>query len=253
MPVQNQRILRYQREKGVKDALDYVDRYDEEIAYLDAQIGRLLDGYAQRQAPTAALMIFSADHGESMIEHERWFTHGYQVYEEIIRVPLMIRGPGVESGRREGLVSIIDLVPTILEFAGAPAHGLTGQPLQRNPKREASDRTVFAEGGSDLILLRAAIRGNRKWVTRVRAGKREPTRPQFFDLANDPGEMAPREWAPVDSPEGARELLALIERDPDPGGRPESFRKGVKLEAPKVAPRAAPEAIERLRALGYVE
>ncbi|GAG03132.1 unnamed protein product, partial [marine sediment metagenome] len=102
LPVENKRILNYQREKGVEDALDYVDRYDEEIAYVDAQIGRLLDGYAQRHDSAAALVIFSADHGESMIEHERWFTHGYQVYEEIIRIPLMIRGPGLEGGRRRG-------------------------------------------------------------------------------------------------------------------------------------------------------
>lgn len=251
--VENKRILSYQREKGVEDALDYVDRYDEEIAYVDGQIGRLLDGYAQRHDPAAALLIFSADHGESMIEHERWFTHGYQVYEEIIHVPLMIRGPGVEGGRRRGVVSIIDLMPTILRFAGVPATGLVGRPLQRGFDQESSDRTVFAEGGPGLTLLRAAIQGDRKWVTSVRAGRREPTHHQFFDLANDPGETAPQEWASDETAEGARELLALIERDPDPGGRPESFHKGAQLTAPKVAPRADQEAIERLRALGYVE
>ena len=253
VPVENERILDYQREKGVEDALDYVDRYDEEIAYADAQIGRLLDGYAQRHDPEAALIIFSADHGESMIEHERWFTHGYQVYEEIIRVPLMIRGPGVEGGRRQGLVSLIDLMPTILEFAGASAPGLAGRPLQRGADHDPRDRTVFAEGGGGHTLLRAAIQGERKWVTRVGAGKRWPTQHEFFDLASDPGETAPRRWDPDESAEGGRELLGLIERDPDPGGRPESLRKGVKITAPKVAPRADQEAIERLRALGYVE
>ena len=253
VPVRNKRILSYQREKGVEDALDYVDRYDEEIAYVDAQIGRLLDGYAQRHDPAAALMIFAADHGESMIEHERWFTHGYQVYEEIIRIPLMIRGPGVEGGRRHGVVSTIDLMPTILRFAEASTPGLAGRPLQRGHERESSDRTVFAEGGPGLTLLRAAIQGDRKWVTRVRVGKPEPTQHEFFDLANDPGETLPQEWAPDELADGARDLLGLIERDPDPGGRPESFRKGVQLKAPKVAPRAGQKAIERLRALGYVE
>jgi arylsulfatase A-like enzyme len=253
VPMENKRILSFQREKDVEDALDYVDRYDEEIAYVDAQIGRLLDGYARRHDPASALMIFSADHGESMIEHERWFTHGYQVYEEIIRIPLMILGPGVEGGRRQGLVSIIDLMPTILHFAGVSAPGLAGQPLQRGPEQESSDRTVFAEGGPDLTLLRAAIQGERKWVTKVRVGKREPTQHEFFDLADDPGETAPQEWAPGEAAEGALELLRLIERDPDPGGRPESLRKGEQLTAPKVAPRADQEAIERLRALGYVE
>ncbi|GAG05432.1 unnamed protein product, partial [marine sediment metagenome] len=116
-----------------------------------------------------------------------------------------------------------------------------------------SDRTVFAEGGPGLTLLRAAIQGDRKWVTRVRVGKREPTQHEFFDLAKDPGETAPQVWAPDETAEGARELLGLIDRDPHPGGRPESLRKGVQITAPKVAPRADQEAIERLRALGYVE
>jgi len=253
VPVENERIARYQLEKGVEDALHYVDRYDEEIAYADAQIGRLLDGYAKRHEPAAALMIFGADHGESMIEHERWFTHGYQVYEEIIRVPLMIRGPGVEGGRRRGLVSLIDLMPTILRFAGVPASGLAGRPLQSSLEQDASDRTVFAEGGRDRTLLRAAIQGERKWVTRLRGGRRRPTHHEWFDLANDPGETAPQEWAQDASAGAARELLELIERDPDPGGRPETPRKGVQIRAPKVAARADRDAIERLRALGYVE
>jgi arylsulfatase A-like enzyme len=151
------------------------------------------------------------------------------------------------------VVSVIDLMPTILEFAGASAPGLAGWPLQRGPEQESRNRTVFAEGGSGLTLLRAAIQGDRKWVTRVRGGKPEPTQHEFFDLANDPGETVPREWAPDESAKGARELLGLIGRDPDPGGRPEKFRKGVPLGAPKVAPRADREAIARLRALGYVE
>jgi len=198
-------------------------------------------------------MIFGADHGESMIEHERWFTHGYHVYEEIIRIPLMIRGPGVEGGRRQGLVSLIDLVPTVLEFAGVSASGLAGQPLQRSPEEHASERVVFAEGGRDRTLLRAAIQGEQKWVTRVRGGRREPTQPELFDLASDPGETAPREWAPDAAAGAAGELLELIERDPDPGGLPEAPREGVQIRAPKVAARADREAIERLRALGYVE
>ncbi len=253
VPVENERILSYQRENGVEDALDYVDRYDEEIVYADEQIGRLLDGYAQRYDPAAALMIFCADHGESMIEHERWFTHGYQVYEEIIRIPLMIRGPGVQGGRRQGVVSTVDLMPTILQFADASAPGLVGRPLLRGPEQESIDRTVFAEGGPGFTLLRAAIQGDRKWVTRVRVGKREPTQHELFDLASDPGETAPQEWGPDESAEGARELLGLIDRDPAPGGRPKSLRKGIQITAPKVAPRADERTIERLRALGYAE
>ena len=120
VPVQWRRIRDYQRDLGVADALDFVDRYDEEIAYVDAEIDRLLRGYAAHSDIDAALVVVTADHGESMIEHERWFTHGYEVYEEIIRVPLMLRGPGVVSGRFDEIVSSIDVAPTILRHLGIP-------------------------------------------------------------------------------------------------------------------------------------
>jgi hypothetical protein len=151
------------------------------------------------------------------------------------------------------LASVIDVVPTILQFAGASARGLTGRPLQRGPGRDSGERIVFAEGGVGRTLLRAAIQGDRKWVARVQAGEREPAKHEFFDLGNDPGETAPQRWTPDESAAGARELLELIESDPDAGGYPKALRKGMQITAPKVAPRADREVIERLRALGYVE
>jgi arylsulfatase len=101
------------------DALDLIDLYDEEIAYVDSQIGRLLDGYAGLADVDETLIIFTSDHGESMTEHEYWFVHGYHVYEEIARVPFMIRGPGIEPGRRPGVTSGVDVAPTVLAFVGA--------------------------------------------------------------------------------------------------------------------------------------
>jgi arylsulfatase len=247
------RIHSYQLEPGVDDALDYVDRYDEEVAYMDAAIGRLLAGYGAQREIDEALLIFSADHGESMIEHERWFTHGYQVYEEIIRVPLMIRGPGVEPGRRDGLVSGIDLAPTMLVFAGVRPDATSGGfALQRSADTSRS-RTVFAEGGGGNILIRAAIQGDKKWVAWTLAGQRKIRKREFYDLGTDSSELNPQAWNAVDSDGTPRALVDLFDRDPDPGGLPKSFEKGLRIDAPKVAPRADEETIERLRALGYVE
>lgn len=247
------RVHSYQLEPGVEDALAYVDRYDEEIAYMDAAVGRLLAHYSAQGELDDALLLFAADHGESMIEHERWFTHGYQVYEEIIRIPLMIRGPGIEPGRRDGLVSGIDLVPTILDFAGVKSEvAFDGLALQRRevvPK----GRTVFAEGGGGKFLIRAAIRGDGKWVASTLAGKRKTRKRWYYDLGADASELSPQTWHTVDSDETSRTLIDLFDRDPDPGGLPREFRKGLRIDAPKVAPRADEETIERLRALGYVE
>ena len=248
-----EQILPYQLDPGVDDALTYVDRYDEEIVYMDVAVGRLLDGYAVQRDLDEALLIFAADHGESMIEHEHWFTHGYQVYEEIIRTPLMIRGPGVEPGRRDTPVSGIDLVPTILRFTGVqPDAALDGVALQQRaaiPK----DRIVFAEGDPGNHLLRAAIRGDQKWVARAEAGERQIQSRWYYDLGADPTEQDPQHWDPVDLEGVPRALTDLFDRDPDPGGLPQELRAGLRIDAPKVAPRADAEAIERLRALGYVE
>jgi choline-sulfatase len=253
VPVALERIHPFQREPGVDDALDYVDRYDEEIAYADVEIGRLLEGFAAHAQLDKALLIFAADHGESMLEHERWFTHGYHVYEEIVRVPLLVRGPGVVPGRHAGVVSLIDIAPTILAFAGvAPAASLAGHPLQRAASI-ADDRIVFAEGGGGYGLLRAAIQGDRKWIVRVPPKHRSPDVAFSYDLAADPKELAPQRWGASSEAGGARALLALVAADPAPDGIPESFRQGRRLDAPKVAPRADAEAIEKLRALGYVE
>jgi hypothetical protein len=125
-------------------------------------------------------------------------------------------------------------------------------PLQRQVKRSAP-RIVFAEGGGGRGTIRAAIQGDRKWLAVVRAGERRPLEGASFDLSEDPDELAPARWPLSDDGEAPRQLLELFETDPDPGGQPESMREGIRIDAPKVAPRADAKALERLRALGYVE
>jgi arylsulfatase len=246
-----ERMHRYQIEDGVSDGHAYVDLYDEEIRYLDEQVGRLLDGYAERSNVDDALVIFTADHGESMMEHERWFTHGYQVYDEIVRVPLWVRGPGVVDGRQRALASGIDVVPTILAFTGVtPPSGLSGVDL-RNGQGLSADRVVYAEAQHKSIAWRAAIQGDRKWVVGVSKRRPRDGPRRFYDLARDPGEQAPVRWA-SDDPIGSA-LLERIGRDPDPAGFPARYERGRRLDAPKVAPGLADETMEKLRALGYVE
>jgi arylsulfatase len=252
VPIPGGKVMTYVRDAEVEDALVYVDRYDEEIAYTDAQVGRLLDGYAARAPIDDALVVFTADHGETMTDHELWFAHGYQVYDAIVRVPLLVRGPGVAPGRRTGLVSGIDLVPTILAFAGGrvPA-GLDGLDLRRaDPIPE--DRVVFTEASHFGQQWRAAIQRHSKWVVALARGTGTLGEQRRYDLVADPTEQAPTPWQAPDGP-AAERLLALSRTDPDPGGLPARYRRGVTLAAPKVSPRADAAARERLRALGYAE
>lgn len=231
------RVPPYVRLDGVKDPIEYIDRYDDEIAYADAEIGRLLRGFARLRSLEDALIVFTADHGETLVERHQWFDHAYHVFEEIVRVPLMLRGPGVPAGRFRALSSGIDVAPTLLRFAGAevPAE-LAGHDL-REAGALPDPRTIFVESARGLAghQWRAALRGERKWMVKVRADG-VPDR-RVYDLGRDPGELRPGAWVETDPT--AQSLLDLIERDPDPAGRPENPERGQLSE-------------ELLRRLGYV-
>jgi arylsulfatase len=251
-PIDLNRLLPYQREPDVRDGLAYVDRYDEEIAYVDHQVGRLLEGYARLRPVEEAFILLTADHGESMMEHERWFTHGYQVYEEIIRVPLMLRGPGLSRARVDALASGVDLAPTILRHVGVEVpDSLPGVDL-RFPERVPADRVIFAEATGVDVHSRAALQGSQKRMLSIERKRRFEARVhRSFDLVNDPGELTRSTWTGSD-PLG-RLLTEHMERDPVPSGIAPETRRGMKLTAPKVAPGISKDAEDRLRALGYVE
>jgi arylsulfatase len=252
-PIPPGRISAYMRQPEVVDGNDYVDRYDSEVAYVDAQVGRLLEGFAASRGLERALVILTADHGESMMEHEYWFAHGYHVYEGILRVPLLLRGPGVEAGHVDVPVSGVDLAGTILAFAGAePPAGVASSDLRR-PQKLDPGRTVFGEAVSGIgkEMHRAAYQGDRKVRLTLRGPDARISGAGLFDLRSDPGEQHGR--PPPDDDRLMQELRAKIAADPDPTGVPEAYRRGIQLMAPKVAPRVSEEDLARLRELGYAE
>ena len=265
IPIDIERVPEYEREPGVNDGAEYIDLYDEEIAYMDREVGRLLDAYEQLGLAENSLVLFTADHGESMMEHELWFTHGYHVYEEILRVPLLVRGLGVQPGRIPHPVSLADVAPTLLQAAGLQLPpGLYGQRLsETGPQRE-----IFAEAGSSP-QWRSMWRGKEKWMVQVNRSnhlldkamsslpgleklvRRVEVEHRYYDLDEDPKELRPRPWPASDQ---ARSLVKLVHSDPDPAGIPSPTRvsRGHKLEAPKVPSGLDKRTLERLRSLGYV-
>ncbi len=249
-PIPEERIPGHQKFAEINDGLEYVDRYDEEIAYVDREIGRLLEGYSALAGEKEPLLIFTADHGESMMEHEKWFSHGYHVYEEIMRVPLMIQGPGVTSGRRQGLVSGIDLAPTVLGLLGTAGELETSGVDLLAAGGDQEGRILFAEATRADYQWRLALQGERRWMAKLAERSKTVIERRFYDLGSDGGQDQAMPWEGED-PVG-RELLTRISEDPDPAGWPVEMREGIRLNAPKVAPRADAEALERLRALGYV-
>jgi arylsulfatase A-like enzyme/tetratricopeptide (TPR) repeat protein len=179
-----------------------------EIAFADAQVGRLLDALAARFGPAGTLVAVTSDHGESLGEHGE-VTHSYTLHDATQRVPLWLAGPGVPAGRvvRE-LVRLEDLAPTLLALAGAPPlAGATGASLV--PLLEgapAEPRAAYQEtlagrldyGWSPLFGVRTA---RHRYV-------RAP-RPELYDLEADPGEL--RNLADAE-PARRGELEALLER-----------------------------------------
>ena len=124
--------------------------YDQKILEMDAAFGELVDGLKKRGLYDDALIIFSADHGESTGAHNFYYNHAL-LYNDAIHVPLVVKLPGNEQGGRRisDAVQLVDLVPTVQEMIrpdvdGRLWHGRSLLPLLRG--EELPDAPIFAEG-----------------------------------------------------------------------------------------------------------
>jgi membrane-anchored protein YejM (alkaline phosphatase superfamily) len=104
-------------------------RYLQEIGRVDKALGRLLRHLDDSGLSTRTLVVISADHGEAFFEHGVG-NHATIVYEEVARIPLLVRGPGVVARPIDEPVTLLDITPTILDLFGLPAPGaFMGQSL----------------------------------------------------------------------------------------------------------------------------
>ncbi len=120
--------------------------YDGEIAYMDAEIGRLIRGLSDKGLLSNTLIVVAGDHGEGLMEHgER--QHGIFLYEYALRVPLIMVFEGrIPAGSRVlGMVDLTDAAPTIRALAGLPASGSDGKDLSPlfSGKNQARDERHF--------------------------------------------------------------------------------------------------------------
>ncbi len=203
--------------------------YDGEIAFLDSQLGRLLDALKARPA----IVLVTADHGEGLGDHGE-DTHGLFVYDATLRVPFVLAAPGL-APRVAGVVARgVDVAPTLLDLAGVPPlAGADGRSLRAAaeglamPEAAAYAESLFAEQNLGWAPLYA-------WRTREWKLIHAP-RSELYEIARDAGETHDRAGTETGRLDALRRPLeAAISR------------------APVHAGPASPESGERLRALGYL-
>ena len=212
-----------------------VDLYDSEINYADEQIADLFKMLALGED---ALVIITADHGEEFLDHQG-LGHGTTLYEEVVRVPLIIRWPGCPAGRvvRQP-VSLVDLPATIVDLLGNKPvmPGTSLKSLMAPASASTSQLPVFLETDRDGYH-RAVRLEDWKLITADRNQKRV----QLFNLRADPGE---KRDCHQDEPETADRLSRVLE----------SWQKQrLEITTPKKPISLSPEEIEKLRSLGYAQ
>jgi len=216
---------------------ELIAAYDEEIAYVDAELGRLFESLRTRGLLDKSLIVLTSDHGEELFEHGG-FAHGHAHWESVLRVPLLVWAQGLQPGRRAASVSLVDVFPTLLEAAGLPPlRGLDGRslwPLLRGEgagaaRWVAAQGNLFGDRGEETVV---------RWPWK-RTLSPESGQARTFDLQSDPHESVDLEDLTV---EQARHL--------------ERLRRAVGFDAgPHIVgstPKPDSESEAELRALGYL-
>jgi arylsulfatase len=245
-------IPRYQVLEGRREVGFYRAGYDGEIAYADAEIGRLLARVAELGLGDRSVIAFAADHGEGLGENDYWFAHGEYLSEELVRVPLLLRAPGLAPGRRDEVVALVDVLPTLLALVGAG--GATGAPsgggeggagaaaaaappgrdLLAPGASQAASVPYLATLGGSTVVRHGVVEGDYKLVLSERDG--------VWDAR-----LVRRGREQVDLAPAAPQIAAqLRERLAELRARHATGREELRQEF-------SPEERERLRSLGYLE
>lgn len=211
------------------------DLYGGEVAYLDRQVGRLLDFLESRGMLENTLVALVADHGEGLGEHGVLYRH-VGLHDTTTRVPLMIRWPGRErQGRRiHGLVQTIDLFPTLMASAGLKAPPQDGTDLRElTAEGKTGRRAVFAEHAGRLGLM--VRTPEHKYILSQGNARFFPDGAYLYDLKADPGEIRnlagrglPAEQRLADL---LRRWLADRRNRPDARSREQSDEEKARLRA----------------------
>jgi arylsulfatase A-like enzyme len=274
-PGSRQRVARYNvppeawLDATAFDAAHVRALYDGEVAYVDSEVGRLVDRLREAGLLEGTLVVLTSDHGESLGEQQDFFEHGAHCHESTAHIPLAIRAPGVVPGARSQSASLTDVAPTLVDLLGlTPLADAADAPWRGQSLRPAlagggtGPRALYLEKVERADLLGAvqqkAVRlGRWKLVQSYAtladsAGERHLriVREELFDLG-DP--QFGEDWDMSRSPPAGaplsdlrRRLAAYAAADSELaelGRLLEAHRKGLED--------SDPEAARMLRLLGY--
>ncbi len=218
--------------------------YDGEIAFDDAQFGRVVRYLKEKNLYDRTLIVLAADHGEGLGEHGEK-THGFFIYNSTLHVPLIVKLPASRAASPrvvKSSVGLVDIAPTILAVTGADApkevQGRSLLPLITGPEDktpvELYAETYLPRIHFDWSELRGNLVGNYKFI--------EAPKPELYDLAADPHELHNLFYDKKLIADGMQKRLSeMIEKDT-------AKSPGQSAQASPVDPILA----EKLKSLGYV-
>lgn len=189
---------------GVRDLEYFKRQYGAEITYVDDQIGRIIEALKRLKLDESTLVVLTADHGESLSEHDIYFNH-WGLYNVEISVPLIVYYPKKipKKKRFDDRVSIIDIAPTIVDLIGESNNytaktmfdGLSLVPIWKN-NQSLNRKSIHS---NSLFYIQTASIGERykvNWIIRDATYNDEhlsvtKDQVEVFDLINDPWEENP--------------------------------------------------------------
>ncbi|WP_437757552.1 sulfatase-like hydrolase/transferase [Sorangium sp. So ce1389] len=196
---------RYLAHPGIRFGSGRTAAYDGEIAYVDRQLGALLDAVARGPRAGRTAVIVHGAQGEGLGEHGP-VGHGVELYEEAIRVPLVVALPGAAPARYPHPVSTVDIAPTVLELGGAEATAVEGGSLAAIAT--GADRAPRGPVFARTARRSALVDGQLKLLV---AHRKKRDRLFLFDLERDPRETRDLSGERPDDVVRLREKLSALE------------------------------------------
>lgn len=219
--------------------------YKDQVSIAHGFFGKIRDSLIEHSILNpSSLLILTSDHGERFFEHGTWIHGPPDIYNEVVRIPIMMKGPGITAGVYDLNVQLADIYPTIVDWLGdRPVQGLVGKSLLKytnigyilnhDPDHyQYKDRVIYIDGT-----------GKRAHYAYIKDGVKvivNGTKIEVYDLAKDPGETQSLHGKPA-----YKKLIGLAK----------GYRKKFERSFDKKRERRGmtPEAKQRLKTLGYIQ